>query len=243
MRLKLTHERGGPPFKPYVRITRTRLTDGLSACDIMLPPRRVRFHDLRHTCASHLVMGTWGRQWTVNEVSAFIGHSDISVTQRYAHLSVDHLAVAAAETTGDVQAPKETTLATRRSARVQRSRQRRGQSVLAAPVARSLGENQVDAVQAIEGHAKDTRRTNRVLGSFDLKDTSTVMSHFTYPNDDENLQDKTSVADQSPANTRLESTVSPVSPAKVQVEAGAGYRSRTGDNQLGKQSHSASNYA
>jgi integrase len=24
--------------------------------------RRVRFHDLRHTCASHLVMGTWGRQ-------------------------------------------------------------------------------------------------------------------------------------------------------------------------------------
>ena len=25
--------------------------------------RAVRFHDLRHTCASHLLMGTWGRAW------------------------------------------------------------------------------------------------------------------------------------------------------------------------------------
>ncbi len=60
--------------------------------------RRVRFHDLRHTCASHLVMGTWGRAWRIEEVSAFLGHSDISVTQRYAHLSPEHLQKAAAET-------------------------------------------------------------------------------------------------------------------------------------------------
>ena len=66
--------------------------------------RRVRFHDLRHTCASHLVMGTWGRAWRIEEVCAFLGHSDISVTQRYAHLSADHLGRAAAETAQTPQA-------------------------------------------------------------------------------------------------------------------------------------------
>lgn len=53
--------------------------------------RHVRFHDLRHTCASHLIMGSWGRAWRIEEVSAFLGHSSIQVTQRYAHLSDGHL--------------------------------------------------------------------------------------------------------------------------------------------------------
>ncbi len=60
--------------------------------------RDVRFHDLRHTCASHLVMGTWGRAWRLEEVKLFLGHSDIAVTQRYAHLSPEHLHRAASET-------------------------------------------------------------------------------------------------------------------------------------------------
>jgi integrase len=60
--------------------------------------RRVRFHDLRHTCASHLVMGTWGRAWSLKEVSEFIGHADTAMTERYAHLSPEHLHRAAAET-------------------------------------------------------------------------------------------------------------------------------------------------
>jgi integrase len=47
----------------------------------------VRFHDLRHTCASHLVSGTWGRAWRLEEVRDYLGHSNISVTQRYAHMS------------------------------------------------------------------------------------------------------------------------------------------------------------
>jgi integrase len=62
--------------------------------------RRVRFHDLRHTCASHLVMGTWGAPWSIAEVCAYLRHSSITVTQRYAHLSPEHLHNKAALTRG-----------------------------------------------------------------------------------------------------------------------------------------------
>jgi integrase len=65
---------------------------------------RVRFHDLRHTCASHLVMGTWGTQWSLPEIAAMLGHSDVAVTQRYAHLSPDHLHRLAAATARDPRA-------------------------------------------------------------------------------------------------------------------------------------------
>lgn len=54
--------------------------------------RRVRFHDLRHTCASHLVMGTWAPALSLLEVAQWLGHSSVSVTQRYAHLCPDRLA-------------------------------------------------------------------------------------------------------------------------------------------------------
>ena len=54
--------------------------------------RRVRFHDLRHTCASHLVMGTWtGEPWPIIDVSKFLRHSSVTMTERYAHLGPDHL--------------------------------------------------------------------------------------------------------------------------------------------------------
>ena len=58
----------------------------------------VRFHDLRHTCASHLLQGTWGREWTLEEVRDFLGHSSIVVTQKYAHLGAQRLHEAAAAT-------------------------------------------------------------------------------------------------------------------------------------------------
>ena len=60
--------------------------------------RRVRFHDLRHTCASHLVMGTWGVVWSLSEVAAFLGHSRTSTTEIYAHLHPAHLHAKAAQT-------------------------------------------------------------------------------------------------------------------------------------------------
>ena len=68
--------------------------------------RDVRFHDLRHTCASHLSMGTWGRAWRIEEIRDFLGHSDIKTTQRYAHLSPDHLRRAVRETHDPTSIPE-----------------------------------------------------------------------------------------------------------------------------------------
>jgi integrase len=62
----------------------------------------VTWHDAtRHTCASHLLQGTWcAMGWTdrplrLEEVSTWLRHSDIGVTQRYAHLSLESLPVTA----------------------------------------------------------------------------------------------------------------------------------------------------
>lgn len=50
-------------------------------------PRHVRWHDLRHTCASALVAGTWGPAWPLMAVRDFLGHSSVTITERYAHLA------------------------------------------------------------------------------------------------------------------------------------------------------------
>jgi len=60
--------------------------------------RRVRFHDLRHTCATHMVSGSWGRLWTLEEVQAVLGHTSKDTTQRYAHHAQTALDKAAAAT-------------------------------------------------------------------------------------------------------------------------------------------------
>ena len=49
--------------------------------------KKVWWHLLRHTCASSLVAGWWGRRWTLDEVRTLLGHSSVRVTERYAHLA------------------------------------------------------------------------------------------------------------------------------------------------------------
>jgi integrase len=72
--------------------TTMRWPDMLHAAGIA---RRVRFHDLRHTCGSSLVAGWWGDPWPLINVRDFLGHAQISTTERYAHLAVSALAKAA----------------------------------------------------------------------------------------------------------------------------------------------------
>lgn len=68
-----------------------RIHDALDRAKIT---RRVRLHDLRHTCASHLLQGSWTpayleRPLRLEDVKQWLGHTDVKVTQRYSHLGSD----------------------------------------------------------------------------------------------------------------------------------------------------------
>jgi integrase len=62
--------------------------------------RRVRFYDLRHTCATSLLAGWWGPKWSLDEVRQILGHGSVKMTERYAHLVDDTLRRAAKRTRG-----------------------------------------------------------------------------------------------------------------------------------------------
>lgn len=47
----------------------------------------IRFHDLRHTFASHFMMSGG----SITDLQRILGHSDLKLTQRYAHLSPTYL--------------------------------------------------------------------------------------------------------------------------------------------------------
>lgn len=65
------------------RKMRTGFENALKRCGLS----GVRFHDLRHTFASHLVMGGVD----VRTVQELLGHKDIRMTMRYSHLAPDHM--------------------------------------------------------------------------------------------------------------------------------------------------------
>jgi len=58
---------------------------------------RVTWHSLRHTCASALVSGYFGRRWTLQEVAQVLGHDSVETTARYAHLAEGSLILAVKE--------------------------------------------------------------------------------------------------------------------------------------------------
>lgn len=67
------------------------MTDIKSAFNKLIEDAKItnfRLHDLRHTFASTLVM----RGVPLNTVRQLLGHKDIKMTLRYAHLSKDNLA-------------------------------------------------------------------------------------------------------------------------------------------------------
>jgi len=77
--------------KPY-----TTITKGFKAALRRAGIDDFRFHDLRHTFASHLVMRGVG----IRTVQELLGHKNILMTMRYSHLSNDHLHAAVATLTG-----------------------------------------------------------------------------------------------------------------------------------------------
>lgn len=60
--------------------------------------RRIQWKDLRHTCATSLLAGWWGRKWTIDEVCQQLGHSSVKVTERYARKLAETLQLAVRQT-------------------------------------------------------------------------------------------------------------------------------------------------
>ncbi len=70
--------------------------------------RAITFYSAtRHTCASHLLMGSYGVQWSLSEIAAMLGHSDTDVTQRYAKVLGTHLHAKVAVASAAIQDQKD----------------------------------------------------------------------------------------------------------------------------------------
>lgn len=87
-RLAFPHEDGrarkrGDDVRAFARATRAAVN------------RHVRWHDLRHSCATSLLEGWWGARWALEDVQRLLGHAALSTTERYVHRSNEGLFQAA----------------------------------------------------------------------------------------------------------------------------------------------------
>jgi len=67
---------------------------------------KLRFHDLRHTCATSLLNGYWGEKWSLQGVQHFLGHAELKTTENYLHQDKGGMAASAQKTTGRVRSKK-----------------------------------------------------------------------------------------------------------------------------------------
>jgi integrase len=109
--------------------------------------RRVRFHDLRHTCGAQLVSGTswvergWlSRPLRVEEVREWLGHSTIQMTERYAHLAPEAMRSAVVE-------PPKRRRGTKKTDAESESEASRDEAIAARPSSRSRDNARDNAVR------------------------------------------------------------------------------------------------
>jgi integrase len=81
--------------KPLLRGGRVR--QHYRTAGVKLRPH-LHWHALRHTYATNLITGVYGRRWSLEEIQVVMGHSSVTITQRYAHLGEDAIRRAARET-------------------------------------------------------------------------------------------------------------------------------------------------
>lgn len=100
---QLRRKKGCTWVFPSPRTNRLRATDHPRRWKLWVKAagitRRVRWYDLRHTCATALLAGWWDRRWSLDEVRQMLGHSTVKITERYAHL-LDETLLRAGHATG-----------------------------------------------------------------------------------------------------------------------------------------------
>lgn len=130
--------------------------------------RRVRFHDLRHTCASHLIQGTWApsivaRPLRLEEVQLWLGHSTRVMTERYAHLAPDSLSSTAVayDWPTTPESPRESVASPAGFERAVDLRLLLGMSPDSAPIGQSVGQLARELLAAVE--ARDPYAIHRAI--------------------------------------------------------------------------------
>lgn len=85
--VEILSRRGGRYFFQDLRDLKNHAAKTLRRYARLAQVKEIRWHDLRHTCASSIAM----QGHSMLAVKEWLGHSDLSMTQRYSHLSPSYL--------------------------------------------------------------------------------------------------------------------------------------------------------